>query len=309
MADFEANRSRLDRLGRTPLSLRQIPIHECEPFMYIRSQEDDEELVVINDIRSTSLQLIKSQVFHKWKSKSCGQGHFACDGMRDMGRVIMKHGSHQEQQTFVHVATNSIQYHRVVDPNDDSKTILTQLQCRSCKNETLELTHLMSCPDPLSLDLRQEILTSVLDGFDHLSECQHWLQRARDDHVHLHDLMIWLFPLAASSSSSDVERHDHTTRCMIGAFTAAQSTNAIKRLGIKDKEWGQSAFNTCHSTSLPRAHQNSITNSNSLTPKHNPHSHTQTPAQTQHNCRHTCINHPPPSSLFFFHTTPRHKVL
>jgi hypothetical protein len=31
---------------------------------------------------------------------------------------------------------------------------------------------------------------------------------------------------------------------MIGAFTAAQSTNAIKRLGIKDKEWGQSAFNT-----------------------------------------------------------------
>ena len=163
--------------------------------------------------------------------------------MRDMGRVIMKHGSHQEQQTFVHVATNTIQYYRVVDPNDDSQTILTQqlLQCPSC-NETLNLTHLMSCPDPLSLDLHQEIITSVLDGFDHLSECSHWLQHARDDHVHLHDLMVWLFPLAASSS--DVEKHDHTIRCMIGAFTTSQSTNAIKRLGIRNKEWGQSAFIT-----------------------------------------------------------------
>jgi ribonuclease HI len=252
IADFEANRSRLRPDHPSPLSLEQLPIQECEPFMYIRSSPDDDandDIVIINDIRSTSLRLVKSQVFHKWKSKSDGQEQFACDGMRDMGRVIMRHGSHQEQQTFVHVATNTIHYHRVVDPNstdtDESQTILTQLQCRSCHNETLTLTHLMSCRDPLSLDLHRAILTSVLDGFDHLAECSHWLQHARDDHdLHLHDLMVWLFPLTASSSSVEEERHDHTTRCMVGAFTAAQCNAALRRLGIKDQRSGHSAFIT-----------------------------------------------------------------
>ena len=208
--------------------------------MFIRSQEDG--LVVINDIRSTSLQLVKSQVFHKWKSKSDGQEQFACDGMKDLpvGRIIMKHGSYQEQQTFVHVATNAIEYHRVVDPDDDSKTMLIQLECQNCQSN-LTLTHLMTCPDQASLDLHHAILTSVLDGFAHLAECSHWLQYAKD-HVHLHDLMTWLFPLPASSS--DEERRDHSIRCAIGAITEAQYTNAIKRLGIRTKDAGLGAFIT-----------------------------------------------------------------
>jgi len=176
MADFEANRTRLRPSHPSPLNIKPIPIEKCESFMFLQSQEAN-KLIIINDIRSTCLQLIKSQAFHKWKSKSDGQKQFACDGMRDMGRVIMKHGSHLEQQTFVHVATNTIHYHRVIDPDDNSKTILTQLECHNCQVD-LTLTHLMICPDQTSLDLHQEIILSVLNGFDHLDECQSWLQHA-----------------------------------------------------------------------------------------------------------------------------------
>ena len=92
--------------------------------------------------------------------------------MIDLGRVILKHGTHQQQQTFVHVASNTIHYHRVADPND-----------RSCHGQPLTLTHLMS--RSTALGFRRDLLDSILDqGFSHISECQHWLSHAKD-HVDL----------------------------------------------------------------------------------------------------------------------------
>ena len=172
--------------------------------------------------------------------------------MIHLGRIILKHGSHQQQQTFVHVASNTIHYHRVTDPNDHSSspsTHLTQLECSDCHGQPLTLAHLMLCRGPTALDFHRDLLHSILDqGFSHITECQHWLSHAKD-HVDLHDLMIWLFPPSARLTSVD-ERHDHTIRCMIGAFTIGQSTSAMLRLGIKDLKVGQSAFVTIRQVCL-----------------------------------------------------------
>ena len=70
LADFEANRARARPSHPSPLNVRPLPIEQCEPYMYIKSL--DSGMVIINDIRSSALQLIKSRVYHKWKSKSNG---------------------------------------------------------------------------------------------------------------------------------------------------------------------------------------------------------------------------------------------
>ena len=72
-----------------------------QPYMYIEFLNSG--MVIINDIRLPVLKLIKSTVYHKWKSKSNGQEQFACDGMID--------SDHPEACTH---------YHRVTDPNDHS---------------------------------------------------------------------------------------------------------------------------------------------------------------------------------------------
>ena len=250
LADFEANRARARPSHPSPLNVRPLPIEQCEPYMYIKSL--DSGMAIINDIRSSALQLTKSRVYHKWKSKSKGREQFACDGMIELGRVTLKHGSHQQQQTFVHVASNTIHYHRVTDPNDHSSspsTRLAQLECSECHDHPLTLTHLMSCRGLTALNFRRDLLHSILEqGFSHITECQHWLSHAKD-HVNLHDLMVWLFPPSARHTSVD-ERHGHTIRCMIGAFTIGQSTSAILRLGIKDLKVGQSAFVTIRQVCL-----------------------------------------------------------
>ena len=107
----------------------------------------------------------------------------------------------------------------------------------------------MSCCGPTALDFCRDLLHSILEqGFSHISECQHWLSHAKD-HVNLHDLMVWLFPPSTRLTSVD-ERHGHTIRCMIGAFTFDQSTSAISRLGIKDLKVAQSAFVTIRQVCL-----------------------------------------------------------
>ena len=107
----------------------------------------------------------------------------------------------------------------------------------------------MSCRGPTAIDFRRDLLHSILDqGFSHITECQHWLSHAKDD-VDLHDLTVWLFPPSARLASVD-ERHDHTIRCMIGAFTIGQSTSTISRLGIEDLKVGQSAFITIRQVCL-----------------------------------------------------------
>ena len=100
----------------------------------------------------------------------------------------------------------------------------------------------MSCRGPTALNIHRDLHHSILDErFSHITECQHWLSHAKD-HVDFHDLMVWLFSPSARFASVD-ERHDHTIRRMIGAFTIGQ-TSAISRLGIKDPKVGQSAFVT-----------------------------------------------------------------
>ena len=66
LADFEANRARACPSHPSPLNVRPLPIEHCEPYMYIKLLDSS---MVINDIRSSALQLIKSTVYHKRKSK------------------------------------------------------------------------------------------------------------------------------------------------------------------------------------------------------------------------------------------------
>ena len=97
------------------------------------------------------MRLIKSKVHHKWKSKSNGQEQFACDGMIDLCRIILKHSSYQQQHTFVHVASNTIQYHRVTDPNDHSSSPSLS-HCSKRHDRPLTPTHLISCRGSTALD-------------------------------------------------------------------------------------------------------------------------------------------------------------
>ena len=124
--------------------------------MHIKSL--DSSMVIINDNRSSALQLIKSRVYHKWKSKSNGQEQFACDGPR----------SHHSEAWLT--------------PNDHSlspSTRLTQLECPDCDGQPLTLAHLMLCRGPTALYLHRDLLHFILDeGFGHIPECQRWLSHA-----------------------------------------------------------------------------------------------------------------------------------
>jgi hypothetical protein len=134
--------------------------------------KDEHGRVIIDDIRRSARDQIRSQVFHKWQAKlEKGDlvGQFAHAGVVDMGRVVLKHGSFIEQQTFIHVATNSIHYYcQPVDgPEAGRPSPLQQHRCVPC-DHTMTVFHLMTCPEPPAVAMRQGLQHDILAGFDGL---------------------------------------------------------------------------------------------------------------------------------------------
>jgi ribonuclease HI len=66
MADFEANVAHQHADRSYPLHLRQLPLEELEAHLHVK---DCGGLVVIDDLRRASRDLIKGKIFVKWQSK------------------------------------------------------------------------------------------------------------------------------------------------------------------------------------------------------------------------------------------------
>ena len=182
---------------------------------------------MIDDVRRTSLAQLRSQAMTKWSDRADeGQGRFAHQGMIELGRTALKHGNINHQTTLVHVATNSIHYHWV--NHDDGTSTLAQVQCASCQ-QTMTLTHLISCTHSTNVDLRQQLQQDIIDTIDNSDHTSDWLQNNR--HSTPHQFARQLFPPPSSAVTTDEQQH-HLTRIMIGAFTSSESNAASKLLGL-----------------------------------------------------------------------------
>jgi len=235
MADFQANVAR-QHLDRTyPLNLRELPLDQLEAHLHVK---DSEGRVIIDDLRRTCRDLMKAKAFSKWQDKLAkgdSSGQFAHVGTMDMGRVVLRHGSFVEQQTFVHVATNTIHFHRL--PVADGTTPIQQHQCVICAT-TMTVHHLMTCPSPDVVGMRQGLQHDILAILGDLDVCQDWLRAM--SRVDLQQMSAVLFPPPVAAS---VEvRRDHHVRCMIGAFTQSECHGAIKLLNIENLKHGLKAF-------------------------------------------------------------------
>ena len=224
MADYQAERSRLKPDRSTPLTLQQLPLHECEPFLHVKGPAG---LQVIDDVRRTSKLQLKAQALDAWQLKP-DQGVLAGPGMIDLGRVVMKHGSPAQQAALVHLATNSIQYHWLTDPAGVST--LHQVQCPSCAatSEVMSILHVSSCPGAEAAQFRRSLRSGIIALLSDSPDTNDWL--ATNRRLELPAMMHQLFPPAAAASADQLQRH--TALCFIGAFTASQSNAAEKQLGI-----------------------------------------------------------------------------
>jgi hypothetical protein len=58
----------------------------------------------------SALVVLQDRALIHWQS-SVGRGVVASAGIIEFGRFTMMHGSPAQQATFMHIATNSFQYH------------------------------------------------------------------------------------------------------------------------------------------------------------------------------------------------------
>jgi hypothetical protein len=219
LADYQANLSRGHADRSAPLTLRELPLESCERHFHIRRQARD---LVIDDIRRSALSQLRESMLIKWASKP--DQFLACAGMVELGRITIRHGTPAHQSTLIHVATNSIHFHWVKDAPPSRKSSLQQTQCGSC-NSTLSLDHLASCPAPLSSDFRRRLRDDMFRVLTQFNDAAGWLRQHA--HLDLEQVLLLLFPAAP---------HHHFLLCMIGAFSAAESTHAAKILHLSSDD-------------------------------------------------------------------------
>ena len=231
IADFQANRSRNNPLHSTPNGLQQLPLAQCEYHFDVKHLIGGQ--VVIDDLRRSSRNCTRIQDLKHWSDKDDHQGTFGCDGSIELGRVVLKAGSRTQQNTLVHVVTNSIHFHWF--PPDESDAKLEQVQCTDCR-VALTLDHLATCFKPPCVEYRDELRHSLLDALGNCADTRNWLRANRGGD--LHSLYLRLFPLSVVATAEEVALHP--SRCLIGAFTHRECTSAAKTLGIIDLEEGRS---------------------------------------------------------------------
>ena len=236
LADYQANLAR-QAAHTYPLLLAQLPLERCEPHLHIRSADGR---VVIDDLRRSANLCTQQSGLAAWQAQAGGSGGFACAGTIELGRVVLELGSAEQQATYVHAATNSI-HHHWVGP-DQASSVLVQLQCfATCSaagTRSLSLTHLAYCRVRPALRFQQQARDAVVAHLSFFPDCASWL--GRHSRSPLFDLLEGLFPLAGPSTVQ--EAIAHPALCLIGAFTRAECTRAVKVLGFIDPEEGRSAL-------------------------------------------------------------------
>ena len=243
LADHQADIARRTPARAAPFGLRQLPIAECEPYMSVVDRSNPRDRVaIIDDLRRTARSTTRSRAFVIWQTKYPGdsQGRYACQGVLDLGQIVLRRGTNQQQVTLVHCATNSIHYfwQRFVDRA--KKAELRQLQCTPC-NTNLTIAHLAHCPDVPCVQYRLKLHTAILGLFSQYGECSAWQRSSHPNRITFDQLLLRLFPLAASAESvADVA--DHTARGIIGAVTRAECSAAIGETGITDLVKGRATL-------------------------------------------------------------------
>jgi hypothetical protein len=137
---------------------------------------------VIDEIRRSAFERMRRLAKSRWMASNS----LASDGMIELGRAVLNNSAGPGtlstiakrsakprakqahtlsilQGDFVHVATNSVHWHRLVAAADGSMP-LTQLQCECTQHLIIE--HLASCAQPLASHFRNQLLADIVS---HLS--------------------------------------------------------------------------------------------------------------------------------------------
>ena len=236
LSDFQANRARLRPARPQPLSLRELPLADCENHLTVtESKPHGSGLMLIDDIRRAALARLQSRAMTHWTAKVGGQGELAGEAMTHLGREALRHGSAHHQTTLVHVATNSIEFHWLEDASGDSS--LQRLRCDPCDCH-LTLSHLVECPAPDGVSARSQLRRAILGLLSSTDCTRDWLHANR--RLELGAMLLALFPIAASASAEEQRRH--LARLICGAFTNRQATAAARSLGFDPAETGRTTL-------------------------------------------------------------------
>jgi ribonuclease HI len=236
VADFQAEICRKNPNQNCPLNVSELPLQSLEPFLQIFSNASN--LMIIDDIRLYAKLQQKSQACEHWKHHYREtQGMFASTGTIDLGRVIMKFGSAQEQATFIHLATNTIDCYWKTVPNDANPALeektYSHLQCEfdTCKTD-MNILHFSTCLNSKACSSRQLLQNSLMQSITDSQSKSNWLGVNR--RFELSTFLLRLFPPSADTRSVD-DRNRHIARCMMGAFTCTEANAAAKLLSFSVK--------------------------------------------------------------------------
>jgi ribonuclease HI len=224
ITDYTANTTRLRPAHPSPLTVRELPLAECEHRLTVWTQLGRGQ-PVIDDIRRAALAQLKTAALGRWAglpASPIADGSFACAALLDTSRVVLAHGSASQQATFVHVATNSIHacWHKQAD---GSRARVQPLLCATCATP-LTLAHLSVCPsDGAEFRMKQRVAWSQL--LASCAESKQW--HSLHWHLSFTALLLRLFP-----PPPGVPNDLHITRLMCGVFSAQQSNAAAKLLGF-----------------------------------------------------------------------------
>ena len=270
LSDWQANRSRARPMQPTPLSVKELPLQQCELHLSIFDSRDRSALQVIDDVRHTALRQLRQSALTHWRSKNDGRQYFAGRAATDTGRMVLRQGSGQQQITFVHLVTNSLHFHWAapaplplslplppIQPAAAAASVasivrtaaaslmctLQQLTCVACSAvdlmspSILTPAHLTTCPHALGQEYRSQLCGDLLSLLHRLAPNAECLRPYRLFTPELADVLLQLLPYppsVAASPASAADRHRHLTHAMCGLLTHAQVSAAAKRLGFTD---------------------------------------------------------------------------
>ena len=173
------------------------------------------------------------QATAKWHQYPLPQGLLAGKGTADAGRIVLKHGSSKQQATFVLVASNSIEHHRVDRP--DGTSHVQQLQCSACAC-ALTLPHLTICDGVTRLSYRRRLQTAILDCLQASGARPAWIDTNR--RRSLDRVLLSLFPLPSAARAIATDAAVHLTRCFVGLFVEGEGITAVSALDVSDRNVG-----------------------------------------------------------------------
>ena len=148
--------------------------------------------------------------------------------MVELGRAVLRGGKANHQCTFLRVALNSIHFFW------GSNERLVSLQCEDCQ-EPRTISHLFTCVSITSIAFRLETAIIIRSCLGADVRTRPWLDATRGHH--LRDLLLSLFPLPASASPTEKQRH--FASLLVGAFSDRQANAAAKLAGFPSSDDGR----------------------------------------------------------------------